>query len=159
MANETLCIIKLYLLWVFIMASSMLIWRTQSLWGRMVIPIEEAPDDSHHEGCRLSGRSCPSVSQLGITRVWVLHLILQLTFILCINDCKFQGHKHVEENWGWGRTVLSHPHYYTPNSIGCGIKRVTQLFGYGIWEIYNGLYLYCYTLIAKSFWVITPCSN
>ena len=21
----------------------------------------------------------------------------------------------------WGRMILSHPHYYTPNSIGCGI--------------------------------------
>ena len=41
--------------------------------------------------------------------VWVLHCISWVTFILCINDCKFQGHKNVE-NWG--------PDYYTPNSIG-----------------------------------------
>ena len=28
---------------------------------------------------------------------------------------------------GWERTVLSHPHYYTPNSIGRGIMRVLYM--------------------------------
>ena len=66
----------------------------------------------------------PSANELEISilpnGVWVHHFIPPLTFILRINDCEFQGHKHVEENQGVGggeRMVLSHSHYYTPNSM------------------------------------------
>ena len=77
--------------------SQEIIRRIQTPWGRTVIPNKVAP------GC-----SClvPATTKLGSTilthGVWVLCFIEYLTFIVCINDCKFQSHRHVEENQGWG---------------------------------------------------------
>ncbi len=69
---------------------------------------------------RAPGSGTDLGTEVFIHGVWVLHFIQWLTFIFCINDCKFQT--MTESQGWWGRTILYHPNYCTVNSIGQGIK-------------------------------------